>query len=66
MMVTIIRGKRTNALVGVKGGVVPIRAEDAKPPSLNCGVLLIQDYNYIFVKQNHVSNINDTIVININ
>ena len=65
LLVTIIRGKQTHALVGVKGGVVPIGAEDAKPQSLNSGVLLIQDYNYIFVKHNHVSNINDTIVINI-
>ena len=66
MLVTIIHRKCTHALVGVKGGVVPIGAEDAKPPSWNSDVLLIQDYNYIFVKHNHVSNINDTIVININ
>ena len=52
-------GNRTTALVGILDGVV----EDAKPPSLNSGVLLIQDYNYIFVKHNHVSNINDTIVM---
>ena len=63
MVVAIIHGKRTTALVGVLGGVVPIGAEDAKPPSLNSGVLLIQDYNYIYVKHNHVSNINDTIVM---
>ena len=62
-MVTIIHRNGTTALVGVLGGVVPIGAEDAKPPSLNSGVLLIQDYNYIFVKHNHVSNINDTIVM---
>ena len=66
MLVTIIHGKRTHSLVGVKSGVVPIGAEDAKLPSLNRGVLLIQDYNYISVKHNHVSNINDIIVININ
>ena len=45
MVVTIIHGNRTTALVGVLGGVVPIGAEDAKLPSLKSGVLLIKDYN---------------------
>ena len=62
MVVTIIHRNRTTTLVAVLGGV-PIGEEDAKPPSLKSRVLLIQDYNYIFVKPNHVSYINDTIVM---
>ena len=61
MLVTIIHRKRTHALVGVKGAVVPIGPEDETSPSLNSGALLIQGYNNIFVKYNHLSNINDTI-----
>ena len=62
MLVTTIRGKRTNALVGVKDGVVLIGTKDAKPQLRKSWELLIPDYNHIFVKHSHVSNINDTIV----
>ena len=40
------------------------RSRGCKATITNSGELLIQDYNNIFVKHNHVSNINDTIVIN--